>query len=208
MKAPLQKGEVVTYNDAPVMGMKWHDKCVVALLTTIHDDSLISKSQWKKGVGGQQVIQKSSKYNSFMGGVDKAGQLLQYYDCHIVSKKWWKRVIFHMLDVTLVNAYILYYTSATGKPMSHLDFRISVARGLVTAGDSEIPDSASTIVGALCDCWGVTISPNQLEVMPDCIVCSNRQGGNRKRTSYGCSSCKVALCVHPCFSKYHTLKNY
>ena len=140
--------------------------CSCTSYHTIHDDSLISKSQWKKGVGGQQVIQKSSKYNSFMGGVDKAGQLLQYYDCHIVSKKWWKRVIFHMLDVTLVNAYILYYTSATGKPMSHLDFRISVARGLVTAGDSEIPDSASTIVGALglCDCWGVTISPNQLEV--------------------------------------------
>ena len=46
-KAPLKKGEVFTFIDAPVMGLKWHDKRVVALLTTIHDDSLISKSQWK-----------------------------------------------------------------------------------------------------------------------------------------------------------------
>ena len=77
-----------------------------------------------------------------------------------MSKKWWERGVFHMLDVTLVNAYILYYKSATGKPMTHLDFRISVARGLVTA------DSASSVVGCtmLCDCWGVTISLNQLEV--------------------------------------------
>ena len=121
----------MTYNDAPVMGLKWHDKRV---LTTMHDDSLISKSRWKKGGGGQQVIQKPSctdEYNSYMGGVDKAGQLLQYYGCHIVSKKWWKHVFFHMLDVTLVNAYILFYKSATGKLMSHLDFRISDARGLL-----------------------------------------------------------------------------
>ena len=139
-KAPLIKGEVtVTYNDAPVMGLKWHDKRAVALLTTIHDDSLISKSRWKKGGGGQQAIQKPSCIDecnySYMGGVNKAGQLLQYYGCHIVSKKRWKHVFLHMLDVTLVNAYILYYKSAT---ISHLDFRISVTRGLVTAGDAKI----------------------------------------------------------------------
>ena len=30
--ATLKKGEIVIYNDAPVMGLKWHDKRVVALL--------------------------------------------------------------------------------------------------------------------------------------------------------------------------------
>ena len=68
------KGVVITYNDAPAMGLKWHDKPVVALLTTIHNDSLISKSRWKKGCGSQQVIQKPScidEYNSYMGGVTR-----------------------------------------------------------------------------------------------------------------------------------------
>lgn len=100
----------MTYDDVLVMGLKWHDKHLVALLTIIHDDNMISKSRWRKG-GGQQVVQKPScieEYNSYMGGVDKAGQLVQYYGCNNVSKKWWKRVFFHMLDVTLVNAYILY----------------------------------------------------------------------------------------------------
>ena len=206
--ATVIKGEVLTYNDAPVMGLKWHDKCVVSLLTTIHDDSMISKSRWKKG-GDQQVVQKPScidEYNSYMGGVDMAAQLLQYYGCKIIYKKWWKCVFFHMLDVTLVNAYILYYKTAVGKPMSHLDFLISVARGLVTAGEAEIPDSASSVLGCPMRLMGHNHFPEPAGGMPDCVVCSNRHSGKRKRTSYRCCSCKVALCVHPCFGKYHTLK--
>ena len=115
--ATVKKGEVLTYNDAPVMGLKWHDKRVVSLLTTIHDDSMISKSRWKKG-DNQQVVQKPScidEYNCYIGGVDMAAQLLQYYGCKIIYKKWWKRVFFHMLDVTLVNAFILYYKTAIGE---------------------------------------------------------------------------------------------
>lgn len=54
------------------------------------------------------------EYNKHMGGVHKAGQLVQYYGYNHFSKKWWKRVFFHMLDVTLVTAYIIYNSSIIG----------------------------------------------------------------------------------------------
>ena len=62
--------------------------------------------------GGQQVIQEPQciqERNSYMymGGVNKAGQLVKYYGCNNVSKKWWKRVCFHMLDMTLVTYCII-----------------------------------------------------------------------------------------------------
>ena len=39
----------------------------------------------------------------------------------------------------------------------------------------------------------------------DCVVCSDRKAGNRTTTVYTCDACpdKPALCVEPCFKKYH-----
>lgn len=36
----LQKGEMTTYQDDEVTGIKWMDKRPVAMLSTIHDDSI------------------------------------------------------------------------------------------------------------------------------------------------------------------------
>ena len=89
--------------------------------------------------------------------------------------------------------------------MFHLDFRISVARGLVTAGKAVIPHSASSVLGCPMRLLGHNHYPEPAGGMPDCVVCSNRHCGKRKRTSYTCNSCNVALCLYPCFANYHTL---
>ena len=39
----LKKGDKVTYRDGDLLGLKWMDKRPIALLSTIHDDSFISK---------------------------------------------------------------------------------------------------------------------------------------------------------------------
>eukprot|EP00731_Ephydatia_muelleri_P036492 Em0264g5a len=101
----IQTGEVAYYKDGHVLGLKWKDKRVVSLLTTIHDESMVTKSRRMKGApNGIQVIDKPygiDEYNKYMGGVDKAGQLVQYYGYNNFSKKWWKRVFFHMKDNTI-----------------------------------------------------------------------------------------------------------
>ena len=57
-------------------------------------------------------------------------QLLLYYGFSHRSVKWWKRVFFHLLDLTLMNAHIL-FKAATGSRMSQLDFRSTVATSLL-----------------------------------------------------------------------------
>ena len=39
----------------------------------------------------------------------------------------------------------------------------------------------------------------------ECVVCSDPEGGERRVTYYTCDKCpnKPALCVEPCFKKYH-----
>ena len=43
---------------------------------------------------------------------------------------------------------------------------------------------------------------------PDCKVCSDRAAGKRKQTQWQCKTCKVAMCIYPCFERYHTVKHY
>ena len=105
----LSKGEITTYSDLPITGIKWMDKRPVSLLSTIHDDSVTRRSRFSSR--GIEMVQKPvmiQEYNKYMGGVDKADQLVTYYGFPHTSKKWWKRVFFHLLDTTIVNAYIMY----------------------------------------------------------------------------------------------------
>ena len=66
--------------------------------------------------------------------------------------------------------------------MSHLDFWISVARGLVTAGKAVIPHSASSVLGCPMRLLEHNHYPEPAGGMPDCVVCNNRHCGKRKRT--------------------------
>ena len=95
------------------------DKRPVAVLSTIHDDSMLEKRRRTKSCdGGVEVVRKPTvieEYNSHMGGVDRADQLITYYGYPHHSKKWWKRVFFHLLDTALVNSYILYTQSNSSK---------------------------------------------------------------------------------------------
>ena len=83
------------------------DKRLVTMVSAVHNDDMVSK---RRRTGGQEEIQKPKmivEYNSYMGGVDKSDQFLSYYGFDHRSVKWWKRVAFHLLDLSIVNAYIV-----------------------------------------------------------------------------------------------------
>jgi hypothetical protein len=48
-----------------------------------------------------------------MGGVDRSDQLFIYHGFSHRCVKWWKRVFFHLLDLSLVNSHILYKASSS-----------------------------------------------------------------------------------------------
>ena len=49
-----------------------------------------------------------SHYNKYMGGVDRSDQMISYTNSIVKSFKWWKKVIFHVLAIAVLDAYILY----------------------------------------------------------------------------------------------------
>ena len=133
-------------------------------------------------------------------------QLVLYYGFSHRSVKWWKRVFFHLLDVSLVNAQIVFKT-ATHSNISQLEYRIAVAQGLLEDFQRHhLPEPAAMLPGRLTERAFPEPLPDGKRA--DCKVCSNRAVGERHQTKYRCKLCHTPLCIYPCFEKYHTLKDY
>ena len=139
--------------------------------------------------------------------MDKADQLVTYYGFAHTTKKWWKRrVFFDLLDTCNVNAYILYREGGTYNNLSHINFRLEVARSLINI-DEECRIRLSASVPDAFRLSGRHF-PEKGNGMKECKVCSNRNAGKRKRTSLVFDTCNVPLCDHPCFKRYHTVLKY
>ena len=146
-----------------------------------------------------------------MGGVDRSDQLLSYYGfCHR-TVKWWRRAFFHLLDLSVVNGYILYRRHGAGH-CTHEQFRVELARELLLKSGLQTPFQPRRRLSLppparLTERHFLekvpprsTGRPSQLE----CQVCCWKKGRGRKTTTYRCKQCKIPLCVVPCYELYHT----
>ena len=60
------------------------------------------------------------KYNAFMNGVDKSDQILNTNNVLRKCVRWWKTLFFHMIDIALVNGYILFQRHRKNNPDNEL----------------------------------------------------------------------------------------
>ena len=90
----------------------WQDKHVVLLLSTNSDPRTDGSVTQKTGKGNEEIEiacpQAVINYTKHMGGVDVRDQRREYYGVGRSSKKWWKFIIHFVLNVCLVNCFILY----------------------------------------------------------------------------------------------------
>ena len=220
MKAKLRKGEMVASTaEEGMMALKWMDKRPVHMLSTIHDDSVVTKQRRTRlAPDGREEIRKPHAvegYNRHMGGVDKSDQLLSYYGFGHRTVKWWRRAWFHLIDMAVVNSYILYKESSqSARKLTHEKYRILLASELlVEAGEAPhvhpggrashpLPSSSRLTERHFPGktAAGVGGKPSQL----DCVVCSHKKGRGRRTTTFTCKDCNLPMCIVPCFELYHT----
>ena len=92
--------------------IRWYDNKTVHLLSSfakanpIHQvDRYDQKTKRVISVNCPDIVRV---YNKSMGGVDKADFLISLYRTSIKSKKYYMRLIYHMLDMVMVNSWLLY----------------------------------------------------------------------------------------------------
>ena len=78
-----------------------------------------------------------------MGGVDLADQLIALYQISFRVRKYYHKLVFHLLDMSVVNAWLLYRRDAQdlqvpkNKIHSLLQFKICIIDLLLKAGKSD-----------------------------------------------------------------------
>ena len=137
------------------------------------------------------------------------------------SKKWCKRVFAYLLEVSILNAYILQKASnMCGKEQDYLNFRQGLAVEMV--GTSRRSQGGRPRAFEHSQLLRLDNSqshfPECVTLKQDCIVCSDvgRKKGllrqkYRHESCIKCSTCHVHLCLSKCrncYKKYHTEVEY
>ena len=239
MKIKLpKKGDcyAATYADKMV-SFRIHDRKVVTLMSTVYStkEVLTGKKHWqtKEDTSKPELM---NQYNKYRSGVDANDQLLKYTVFSRKTMKWWKKVAFRLLNLAMVNAYILYkeWLATNNVPrkknLTHNDFRVQAIKQLLATVTNTVTNTMHTTIDTtefsrLSGRHFITRIGNDERGRPIsriCKVCSKgdkvlhdrsgappKKGGKYgKQTIYRCKQCKVELCVDGCFELYHTQKDY
>lgn len=181
-------------------------KKTVHLISTVHDESFISKLDKRKQM--RNVPQIIHDYNMTMGGVDKLSQVIDPISIVRKSTKWYKKVYFMLVDFVINNSYVVY---SLNHQCTRKQFFGALSHNLLSVGSSikRIPRSidGNTPLRLLSqNSHFLKISStgsNSRAYYRRCHVCSSRK--LRKDTKYICGTCgNVPLCATPCFEDFHT----
>lgn len=217
-KMRLKKHETKCYRTDSMMVLAWHDKRTVWMLST-NGNNLTTIVERKNRSGVEQVTKPTVivDYTSKMGGVDRSDHYISSYGFVTKSLKWWRKLYFWLLEVALVNSFLLYKDYCSRNNLvtpSHKTFRKMVIKDLVgevrnkglKRGRPSTSDVEERLNGKL---HVINKLPDNKH--KDCAVCSNRnKKGGRKETVFYCETCSRKPALHPenCFKKYHTCQKF
>ncbi|CAK1587806.1 unnamed protein product [Parnassius mnemosyne] len=210
----------------------WKDNKQVLLLSTyvganpVGTISRYDKKQKKNiSIPCPKVIEE---YNAHMGGVDTMDSYLGRYRIRMKSKKWTNRLFQHMLDMAVINSWILYKKVSLKKKtnpkniLKLVDFRTELAetlckygavsenkRGRPSMNRQENTSKKRPKIGAQ------TLPPNDVRtdgVGHDKSYNTKRNqckyANCKKLTSVMCTKCKISLCdnrKNNCFQVFHAM---
>ena len=212
-KEKLSRGEFTYRTKGNIAAIKWMDNKPVTMLTSSSSPRTVERILRRNRDGTRTEIscpKAVATYNRIMGGVDKFDQLRERYAIGRRSVKWWHRIFYYLIDLAIVNAFVMSKLSKRTGSHDQLTFRIRLARQLIgnfsnrkrkgkvpsfMSSKKQVPDDVRLAnVGVHIPSTGLTYRR--------CRHCSTRKV--EKRTRCLCTTCSVPLCLDPCFRQFHT----
>lgn len=220
-KTKLKKeGPAVTERDSDgLLYISWFDRKQVNLISSIHNTMTFRKTvRTKSTAGHMREVDKPAAielYSRYMQGVDRSDQLLWYNLSRHRQQKWWKKLFVYLLEVSVINAGVIYRQLHPTLKFDPTKFRMSIVRGLLADYERPIsrvgrkmsqPPPVQLVERHFLANVTITTSSGKPS-RPDCEVCSNRSV-KRHQVQTMCKQCKLPMCAVPCFERYHTLLDY
>ncbi|KAK3880137.1 hypothetical protein Pcinc_015339 [Petrolisthes cinctipes] len=202
---------------------KWMDSKAV-LISNMHDPTQTTNIPRKNNDGSTQDVEAPAiikDYRKHMGCVNKCDMLKSLYELNRKSRKWWHRIFFHYMDVTVVNALVIYQQVAPEENAKLKGSKLDVAAGLIgvkgltgsdeTGKRKSIPTENPSNKKKSKENVPLAIRLDQAKHIPElgqtfrpCNNCSTKKEPHR--TKWVCTACKVPLCnngMRQCSSMYH-----
>ena len=121
-----EKGDMRWERNGSLLDLQWKDNKIVTMLSSIDvaNEYVTVNCKIKISDNWETVEVKQPmaihKYNVFMNGVDKSDQILSTNNVLRKCVRWWKTLFFHMIDIALVNSYILFQSHKKNYPDNEL----------------------------------------------------------------------------------------
>ena len=199
----------------------WKDNKCVTVVSTAHPGSADGTAQRRiKDTTGVSIVadvpQPSpiKEYNKYMGGVDKSDQYIQYHRVLRQTKKYWKTMFFHTIEIAVTNAFLLFQwrRMQSGLPrITENTFRDNLVVELYSRLQNEDSDDSHSDdedgdTSNLCDITSTSVAiahgSRFFSGRKRCALCS-------AKTKRKCPDCprKPPLCQTPtrdCYTVWHS----
>ena len=139
-------------------------------------------------------------YNMTKSGVDQIDACTNTYSCQRKTYKWWKAVFWYLIDVTIHNATVIYFTNNTKHNKSKaLFFRTFLYEQWFSRYAMPKVIKEKQNVKEKTERHKMMIMKNRKE----CVKCKEDENKKyKKKTKSKCEVCNVYLCKE-CFEEYH-----
>ena len=220
------RGSVRWGRDPPCLALQWLDNKVVSMLTTIDNANVKSQANRKlksdRGEYSSIAVPQPgviSNYNKFMNAVDRSDQILGTNSVHRKCVRWWKTLFFHLIDIALVNSYILFQEHRANSPdepalqrpatYSLVNYREEVVRGLCGFAEyAALEAQPAPKLPTPEDAFLTEHIPDSGKDRRNCVVCWQKEKKEYKVKTF----CKAPQCnrfLHiggdrKCFEVYHS----
>lgn len=206
------RGDSAFYQRAGITVTAWNDNNVVVIAHTClpHPRQMVTCNRQVEAdtlvVPQPEAIHR---YNQHMNGVDVHDQLRKKYAASRPSKKYWKYILWFVVDVCRVNAWILYRMSSTRqvgrkKRYTQKDFILELGKALIDGFTSR---KRATIresgVRVDIDAKKHKIAHTFVRLPGKTRRCKScYRLGRRHETVFGCAACNTHMC-RDCFLRVH-----
>lgn len=201
-KAKLKKGDTVAKYCEGIMVGKWKDVRDVTYISSQYEN-VMNVAVNKRGQEKMKPL-PIIEYNNNMSGIDRQDQMMSYYPCERKTIRWYKKLLVHILQMGILNAYFLYNKYTITSKMTMLDFRLQVIKSLLGSDRQvEVEDNREHEGEAKHVPAKLPINNKGVRGRKKCKLCT--RNGTRKDTTYYCKACpgEPALCLENCFEIHH-----
>ncbi|XP_072021062.1 piggyBac transposable element-derived protein 4-like [Amphiura filiformis] len=131
---PRKEDPPVFHRDGKLLFTTWKDRSMVTVVSSVHSDETLEKrTRCRASDTGWQERDKPKMiemYTKFMRGVDWADQQMWYSLLNHKSVKWWKKILFGLLEVTFTNTMIILKSLRPGARIDRNKVRMSIVSNL------------------------------------------------------------------------------